>query len=44
MYKVVRSGEVWSEYEDYEEAVDTANELNAQLDCLDTLREVEKCG
>lgn len=34
-YKVVRNGELWSEYEDYEEAVDVANELNAQLDCLD---------
>lgn len=42
MYKVVRNGKVWSEYEDYEQAEDTANELNAQLDCLDDQWEVEE--
>lgn len=26
MYKVVRSGEVWSEYEDYEEAINVAKD------------------
>ncbi len=41
MYKVVRNGEVWGEYEDYEQANDTANELNAVLDYLDDKWEVE---
>ena len=31
MYKVVKNGKVWSEYEDYEEASDVANELNSNL-------------
>lgn len=41
MYKVVKNGKIWSEYEDYEEASDVANELNSQLDMLDDQWEVE---
>lgn len=42
MYKVVKNGKVWGEYEDYEEASDVANELNSQLDILDVQWEVEE--
>lgn len=43
MYKVVNEdGSFWNEYEDFEEAEDVCNELNANLDVCDSQWYVEE--
>jgi len=43
MYRVVNEdGSFWNEYEDFEEAEDVCNELNAALDVCDSQWYVEE--